>query len=119
MIYYKSYRKEVAELNYEKLLQMKNELNNLRLELSQEALESFDKSFDIEYAHNSTAIEGNTLTLIQTKAVIEDRFSVGGKTLREIYEVTNHAKAFDYVTSFVVKLKGYLISWFNKKYPFS
>ena len=84
-------------MNYEKLLQMKNELNNLRSELSQEALESFDKSFDIEYAHNSTAIEGNTLTLIQTKAVIEDRLSVGGKTLREIYEVANHAKAFDYV----------------------
>lgn len=87
----------MAELNYEKLLQMKNELNNLRSELSQEALKSFDKSFDIEYAHNSTAIEGNTLTLIQTKAIIEDSLSVGGKTLREIYEVVNHAKAFDYV----------------------
>lgn len=87
----------MAELNYEKLLQMKNELHNLRSELSQEALKSFDKSFDIEYAHNSTAIEGNTLTLIQTKAIIEDSLSVGGKTLREIYEVANHAKAFDYV----------------------
>ena len=34
----------------------------------------FDKSFDVEYAHNSTAIEGNTLTLIQTKAIVETCF---------------------------------------------
>lgn len=34
----------------------------------------FDKRFDVEYAHNSTAIEGNTLTLIQTKAIVETCF---------------------------------------------
>ena len=34
----------------------------------------FDKRFDVEYAHNSTAIEGNTLTLIQTKAIVEACF---------------------------------------------
>ena len=74
---------------------MKDELNNRQI--PQEARSSFDNSFNIEYAHHSTAIEGNTLTLLQTKAVIEDGLSVGGKTLREIYEVANHAKAFGYV----------------------
>ncbi len=54
-------------------------------------------SFDIEYAHNSTAIEGNTLTLIETKTVLEDKIAIGGKSLREIYEVSNHNKAFTYV----------------------
>lgn len=92
-------------MNYEKLLQMRDKLNHLRSELSQEALQSFDKSFDIEYAHNSTAIEGNTLTLIQTKAIIEDGLSVGGKELREIYEVANHAKAFAYVKKCVAQSK--------------
>ena len=29
--------------------------------------------------------------------MLEDRLSVGGKELREIYEITNHAKAFAYV----------------------
>ena len=43
------------------------------------ARETFDRSFDVSYAHNSTAIEGNTLTLIQTKAVLEDGLSVGGE----------------------------------------
>lgn len=57
-------------------------------------LESFELAFDIEYTHHSTAMEGNTLSLVETKALIEDGISVGGKRLREIYEVTNHAKAF-------------------------
>ena len=39
----------------------------------------------------------NTLSLIETKAVLEDKLSVGGKSLREIYEVVNHSKAFAYV----------------------
>ena len=59
-------------------------------------LESFELAFDIEYTNHSTAMEGNTLTLVETKALIEDGISVGGKKLREIYEVTNHMKAFNY-----------------------
>lgn len=92
-------------MDYEKLLRMKEQLKEQREKLPREALESFDKSFDIEYAHNSTAIEGNTLTLIQTKAIIEDGLSVGGKTLREIYEVANHDKAFAYVKKCVAESK--------------
>ncbi len=84
-------------MTWELLLQKKEQLDQIRNTLPKEALESFDRSFDIEYAHNSTAIEGNTLTLIQTKAILEDGLSVGGKTIREIYEVANHAKAFTYV----------------------
>lgn len=64
--------------------------------IPKDVLESFELAFDIEYAHHSTAIEGNTLTLVETKAVIEDGISVGGKKLREIYEVANHNKAFKY-----------------------
>ena len=84
-------------MDYELLLRLKETAEEKRSELPPEVLSSFDNSFNIEYAHNSTAIEGNTLTLIQTKTIIEDGLSVGGKALREIYEVANHAKAFAYV----------------------
>lgn len=84
-------------MDYKSLVQMKEQLNKYRDKLPKAALESFEKSFDIEYAHNSTAIEGNTLTLIETKTVLEDNVSIGGKNLREIYEVVNHNKAFAYV----------------------
>lgn len=62
-----------------------------------EVVARFARSFDVEYAHNSTAIEGNTLSLIQTKVILEDGLSVGGKALREIYEVANHDRTFSYV----------------------
>lgn len=45
------------------------------------------------------------ITLIQTKAVLEDGISVGGKTLREIYEVVNHSKAFQFVKQCVAEAK--------------
>ena len=83
-------------MEYSRLVQKKEKLADIYDQLPKAALESFERSFDVEYAHNSTAIEGNTLTLIQTKALLEDGVSVGGKQLREIYEVVNHDKAFAY-----------------------
>ena len=60
-------------------------------------LSSYEKDFELRFTHHSTAMEGNTLTLMETKVVLEDGVSVGGKELREIYEVINHKKAYDYV----------------------
>lgn len=34
---------------------------------------------------------------METKVVLEDGVSIGGKALREIYEVVNHQKAYEYV----------------------
>jgi len=64
--------------------------------LPEDVLRNYEAAFRVEYTHNSTAIEGNTLSLIETKLLLEDKMSVGGKDLREIYEITNHAKAYDY-----------------------
>ena len=72
------------------LCEKRDRLLEMRNRLPDGVLERFDQSFEIAYTHNSTAIEGNTLSLIQTKAVLEDGLSIGGKTLREIYEVVNH-----------------------------
>ena len=93
-------------MDYDRLYDKKEKFARIKGRIAPEALESFDKSFDIEYAHNSTAIEGNTLTLIQTKAILEDGLSIGGKTLREIYEVANHAKAFAFVKKCVAEGKS-------------
>ena len=65
--------------------------------ISKAVLENYDTDFGIVYTHNSTAIEGNTLSLMETKLLLEDKLSVGGKDLREIYEVVNHNKAFGYI----------------------
>lgn len=67
------------------------------------ALEKYELDFAIRYAHESTKIEGNTLSLIENKLIIEDRMSIGGKSLREVYEVENHNKAFQYVKNNIKK----------------
>ena len=92
-------------MDYNLLLQLKDKANKVKTDLPPEVAAGFNDSFNVEYAHNSTAIEGNTLTLIQTKAVIEDGLSVGRKMLREIYEVVNHAKTFAYVQKCVADKK--------------
>ena len=84
-------------MNYERLLEKRAKLVEIRNSNSEKLFDNFDKAFEVDYAHNSTAIEGNTLTLIETKVLLEDEISVGNKSLREIYEVINHNKAFAYV----------------------
>lgn len=55
------------------------------------------ENFKIEYTHDSTAIEGNTLTLAETKIILEEHYAPRDAKLREIDEIRNHADAFDYM----------------------
>lgn len=87
----------------ESLLEKKEFYNKYKDVLSIEIKEKLDQAFDIDFTYNSTTIEGNTLSLIETKALIEDKVSIGGKKLREIYEVINHNKAFKYVKKYIEK----------------
>ena len=92
-------------MNYNELLKKRDLFLSQKNKIPEVAFESYENSFAIEYTHNSTAIEGNTLTLIQTKAILEDNLSVGGKSLREIYEIVNHKKSFDYVRKYISENK--------------
>lgn len=90
-------------MQYQELLQKRDAYLKGRSSIAELTIDSYEKAFEIEYTHNSTAIEGNTLTLMETKLVLEDRISVGGKNLREIYEQVNHQKAFRYVKDCIAK----------------
>lgn len=92
-------------MNYERLLEKQAKLIEIRKNNIENLFDNFDKAFEIDYAHNSTAIEGNTLSLIETKVLLEDEISVGNKSLREIYEVVNHNKAFSYVKKCILDNK--------------
>lgn len=49
------------------------------------------------WTHDSTAIEGNTLTLGETVKVLELGLTISGKSLREHQEVYGHARAIDLI----------------------
>lgn len=63
----------------------------------------------LELTYHSNAIEGNTLTLRETKVVLEG-ITVGGKSLREHLEATNHRDAILYVEEIVAKREA-LTEW--------
>ncbi|MFH1294514.1 MAG: Fic family protein [Candidatus Aenigmatarchaeota archaeon] len=56
--------------------------------------------FLISFTYNTNAIEGSTLSLLDTKFLLEDRIAPDGKTIREINEAQNHKDAFDYMISY-------------------
>lgn len=53
--------------------------------------------------YHSNAIEGNSLSLQETQMVIDYGVTIHGHPLREYLEATNHAEAYQYVTSLVEK----------------
>jgi hypothetical protein len=50
-----------------------------------------------EEAHNSTAIEGNTLVLKQVERLLADGVAVGDKELKDYMEVRGYANAAQWV----------------------
>lgn len=49
------------------------------------------------WTHTSTALEGNALTLGETKFVIEEGLTVSGKPLKDHQEVMGHARAIELI----------------------
>ncbi len=92
-------------MNFERILAKKIKYEQNKHKISALTLSSYEKDFELTYTHHSTAIEGNTLTLMETKLLLEDGVTVGGKELREIYEVVNHKKAYDYVKRCIAEEK--------------
>lgn len=90
-------------MNLSEVLEKQKRYEAARDTFPEMTIASYEKAFEVEYTHNSTAIEGNTLTLMETKVVLEDGIAIGGKSLREIYEVVNHKKAYQYVKDCIRK----------------
>jgi Uncharacterized conserved protein len=93
-------------MDYPRLEKKRDFLRNNISVLSMELREKYDRDFAIRYTYNSTAIEGNTLTLMETKLLLEDKQAVGGKSMREIYESTNHDKAFSFAKRCITESKS-------------
>lgn len=84
----------------EELSALKQELDNSS-PLHQLTLESIIADLRLKYTYNSNALEGNTLTIYETKAILENGITIGGKSMREHLEVINHDKAIDLLLNYV------------------
>lgn len=69
--------------------------------LKPEELKELDAYFKIGLTYSSNAIEGNTLTISETKVLLEDGLTAGGKPLKDSLEAIGHAKAYDFMLQIV------------------
>ena len=81
---------------FEKIDQNKARIDALR-PMQGELLKQIRDYYKIGLTYSSNAIEGNSLTETETKVLLEDGLTVGGKPIRDYYEATGHAKAYDYL----------------------
>ena len=65
------------------------------------AMERLRESLMMEWTYHSNGIEGNTLTLQETRIILSDGLTVGGKSLREHFETLNHHEAIQVLETMV------------------
>jgi Fic family protein len=65
--------------------------------LSAQGLANLEHYYDIELTYTSNAIEGNTLSPVETTLVIEQGITIGGKPLKDHLEALDHYDAIRYV----------------------
>lgn len=83
-------------MNYRELTEKKKLLDQHR-PLDIALVKNLEEWFKIELTYTSNAIEGNTLTRAETALVVEKGLTIGGKSITEHLEATNHAVALDFV----------------------
>jgi len=87
-------------------------LRNIKRDFSKEPKENYENrygAFCSLFTYDSTGIEGNTLTLSQTSYLLFEGIVPKEKSLREIHEVINHKKAFDYTLEYKGEINKELI----------
>ena len=62
-------------------------------------LEQIKDYYRVGLTWTSNALEGNSLTESETKVLLEDGLTVGGKPLRDVFEAVDHARAYDFIFS--------------------
>jgi Fic family protein len=87
--------------DFVRLDDLKQKLDSYR-PLSPEIVSNLHEDLVLRWTYHSNAIEGNTLTLKETKVALEG-ITVGGKTIREHFEAINHREAIFFVEDLVKK----------------
>ena len=96
------YQFDGLEQYLSRIQEKKSKLDALR-PLPVAAVQNIKSSLTLEWTYHSNSIEGNTLTLQETKMVIEDGLTIRGKSLREHFEAVNHHEAIELVEQLAAK----------------
>lgn len=92
------------KLDQETVLQMRkmdmcNEVIREHRPFEGDMLKQIRDFYRIDTTWSSSALEGNSYTISETKIMLEDGITVGGKPLKETLEICGHGDAYDYIFS--------------------
>ena len=62
-----------------------------------DTLQQLREYYRIGLTWTSNALEGNLLTEVETKVLLEDGLTIGGKPLRDTFEALGHSRAYDFM----------------------
>lgn len=79
----------------------KTELDKKRPFQDPVLLKELRNFYRVNLAFTSNALEGNSLTLSETKIILEDGITIGGKPLKDVFEAVGHGAAYDYMFSLI------------------
>ena len=80
----------------DQIYQKKEQLAKLR-PLSNDQVKNLKNVYDIQLTYNSNAIEGSTLTYSETKLILNEGITIGGKSINEHLETINHQEAISFI----------------------
>lgn len=87
----------ISEVKMDNILaeidKLQKEINSFK-PFSEHLLKQLKEYFRIGLTYSSNALEGNSLTETETKVVLEDGLTIGGKPLRDHYEAMGHSEAY-------------------------
>ena len=84
----------MADNKLKRIDELKAKIDQFR-PLDKSLLKQIREYFRIGLTYSSNALEGNSLTETETKVVIEDGITIGGKPLKDHYEAIGHSEAYD------------------------
>ncbi|MCL2126963.1 MAG: Fic family protein [Treponema sp.] len=94
--------REIARISYKnknkEIDSLKKEIDSFR-PLNKQLLKELQQFYRIGFTYSSNALEGNSLTESETKIIIEDGLTIGGKTIREHSEALGHSEAYTYLNT--------------------
>ena len=79
---------------------LQQEIKSLK-PLSPNIIKQLREYYKIGLTYSSNALEGNSLTESETKVLIEDGLTAGGKPLRDHFEAIGHAEAYDFMYTLI------------------
>lgn len=75
---------------------LQEEIDSFR-PLPASTLKQLKEYYRVGLTYTSNAIEGNSLTETETKVVLEDGITIGGKPIKDYYEALGHSEAYDHI----------------------